>query len=220
MCTKYAHSQEEMAGNLDAGRTRCESLSMAGDRSSERKRPGSFSLLIPEGDTRAREVCETCGFINYVNPKIVTGAVVEAADGRILLCRRAIEPRRGFWTIPAGFLEEEETVEAAALREAREEACAEIALEALLAVYSIPRLSQVQLIYKARLVHPAIAPGPESSEVALFDFAAIPWNALAFPSVHWALQQFAQVRARKVFAPFTNPLGERGDMAGHGPQGL
>jgi ADP-ribose pyrophosphatase YjhB (NUDIX family) len=193
---------------------------MADDGLTERKRPGSFSVLVPAGDTRAREVCETCGFINYVNPKIVTGAVVQSNDGRILMCRRAIEPRRGFWTIPAGFLEEQETIEAAALREAREEASAEIALEALLAVYSIPRLSQVQLIYKARLTHPAIAPGPESLEVALLEFAAIPWDALAFPSVHWALRQFALVRDRKVFTPFTNPEGEAGDMTQQAPHGL
>jgi ADP-ribose pyrophosphatase YjhB (NUDIX family) len=111
----------------------------------------SFSKRIPQDDTRERLVCDTCGWINYTNPKIVVGSVV-SHEGRILLCRRAIEPRRGFWTIPAGYLEEKETTEAGAMREAQEEACAEIAIDQLLAVYNIPRISQVQLIYRATLV--------------------------------------------------------------------
>ncbi len=163
----------------------------------------AFSLRVPDGDNRERHVCDTCGFINYVNPKIVAGAVVSAGD-RILLCRRAIEPARGRWTIPAGFMEERETVEAAALREAREEACADIGLEALLAVYSIPRLSQVQVIFKARLQDERIAPGPESLEVALVRFEDIPWTDLAFPSVHWALRQFSLVHDVEAFPPFGN----------------
>jgi ADP-ribose pyrophosphatase YjhB (NUDIX family) len=186
---------------------------MAHDRQTAREKRAGFSFLVPDGDTRVREVCETCGFINYVNPKIVTGAVVRASDGRVLMCRRAIEPRRGRWTIPAGFLEEHETVEAAARREAQEEASANIVLEGLLAVYSIPRISQVQLIYRARLSSPSIAPGPESLEVALMEMKDIPWDALAFPSVRWALAHFAQVRDRAVFVPFTNPQGETGDTA-------
>jgi ADP-ribose pyrophosphatase YjhB (NUDIX family) len=198
--------------NLDGSPTNCQSYLMANDDTAGRERPGAFSLRIPEGDTREREVCGTCGFVNYVNPKIVTGAVVRADDGRILMCRRAIEPGRGLWTIPAGYLEEHETVEAAARREAREEASAEITLEALLAIYSIPRLSQVQLIYKARLVTSAIAPGPESLETMLVHFEEIPWRFLAFPSVQWALRHFAQVRDRDVFMPFTNPVGETGDF--------
>src|SRR5882724_10890107 len=121
------------------------------------KRPRiSFSLRVPDGDTLSREVCETCGFVNYVNPKIVAGAVIEH-DGQILLCRRAIDPRHGYWTIPAGFMEQNESAEHAACREAREEACAEIVIERLLAVYSIPRISQVQLIYTARLARPEFA---------------------------------------------------------------
>ena len=110
-------------------------------------------------------MCQTCGFIDYVNPRIVAG-VVAHADGKILLCRRAIEPRRGLWTLPAGFLELGESVEEGARREAQEEARAELELEAMLGVYSIPRIGQVQIFYRARLLNQP-SPGPESLEVML-----------------------------------------------------
>ncbi len=109
-----------------------------------------FSIKTPEGETHPRLVCDACGFIDYVNPKIVVGAVCDWRD-RVLLCRRAIEPRLGYWTLPAGYLEEHETTVEGALREAREEACAELEIRGLLAVYNIPRISQVQLIYAADL---------------------------------------------------------------------
>lgn len=166
----------------------------------------SFTLRIPEGDDRDRRICDTCGFIDYVNPKIVVGSVVWAED-KVLLCRRAIEPRRGFWTLPAGFLEERETVEEGAQREAREEACAELAIEGLLAVYSIPRISQVQLMFRARLASPAFAPGPESLEVRLFAWDEIPWGELAFPSVKWALDHFAAWRAGRSIAEAARASG-------------
>src|SRR3712207_6568147 len=106
--------------------------------------PPSFSNRVPAGDDRLRRVCDTCGFVDYVNPKIVVGSVVSSEDGRILLCRRAIQPRRGYWTLPAGYMEEGETTAAAAQREAREEALAELEIGPLLALYDMPRLSQVQ----------------------------------------------------------------------------
>ncbi|HVO02072.1 MAG TPA: NUDIX hydrolase [Candidatus Cybelea sp.] len=174
-------------------------------------RPQNFQRQVPEGDNRERLVCATCGFINYENPKIVVGSVVH--DGaKILLCRRAINPRKGFWTLPAGFLEQNETTMAGAMREAWEEAQAKIEIEALLAVYSIPRLSQVQLIYRARLAAPEIAPGPESAEVGLFPYDAIPWSEIAFPSVRWALDQDREIGARRDFPPFVNPPGELGSL--------
>jgi ADP-ribose pyrophosphatase YjhB (NUDIX family) len=120
--------------------------------------------------------------------------------------------------LPAGFLEQHETAMAGAMREAWEEARARIEIEALLAVYSIPRLSQVQLIYRAHLAAPDIAPGPESAEVALFRYDDIPWKEIAFPSVHWALGQDREVAGRAVFPPFVNPLGELGDL--EQPSGL
>ena len=173
--------------------------------------PPNFRRVVPEGEDRERLVCVDCGFINYENPKIVVGSVVHHGD-RILLCRRAINPRKGFWTLPAGFLEQHETTMAGAMREAWEEAQAKIEIDALLAVYSIPRLSQVQLIYRARLAAPEIAAGPESAEVGLFGFDDVPWQELAFPSVHWALWQDNEVKGRAVFPPFANPPGELGEL--------
>lgn len=165
--------------------------------------PQAFALQIPEGDDRARQVCATCGFVNYVNPKIVVGSVVQH-EGKVLMCRRAIEPRYGFWTLPAGYMEEGETVEAGARREAQEEAMADIELLGLLALYSIPRISQVQVMFRARLAHPSFAAGPESLEVKLFDWADIPWAELAFPSVKWALDHVKAFEAGAP-APFFNP---------------
>lgn len=171
----------------------------------------SFTKTVPEGDDRTRQVCDTCGFVLYENPKIVVGSVVRH-EGRILLCRRAIEPRKGFWTIPAGYLELNETPEEGARREASEEANVTLAIERLLAVYSVPRISQVQLIYRAGLTKPGYAPGPESLEVELFAPDEIPYDDLAFPSVHWALGHDAKAEAGAPPVPFTNPDGETGNM--------
>ncbi|HSI05878.1 MAG: NUDIX hydrolase [Myxococcota bacterium] len=171
---------------------------------------GPVTRRIPPGDDRERLVCLDCGFVNYENPKVVVGSVVTAGE-EILLCRRAIEPRRGYWTIPAGFLEAHEDPQTGARREAMEEATAEIAIDALLAVYSVARISQVQLIYRATLVG-TFAPGPESLEVALFAWDELPWDDLAFPSVHWALRHHRSVNGQNAFAPFVNPTGETGDL--------
>lgn len=165
-----------------------------------------FEDKVPDGDDRLRRVCNHCGFVDYVNPKIVAGSVVTAADGRFLLCKRAIEPRRGFWTLPAGFMETEESVAEAAAREAREEACAEIEIDGVLAIYDVPRISQVQVMFRARLVSD-IAAGPESEAVGLYEWKDIPWQSLAFPTVVWALTHYAQSRGRPLGAPFLNPPG-------------
>jgi len=167
--------------------------------------PTKFSLQVPEGEDRERRVCDTCGFIDYVNPRIVVGSVARKGDA-ILLCRRAIEPRKGFWTLPAGFLETGESVEDGARREANEEALADLELRGLLAVYSIPRIAQVQVMFRARLLNDP-APGPESQAVDLFRWADIPWAELAFPSVKWALEQDQSVDGKGMFAPFSNPAG-------------
>jgi ADP-ribose pyrophosphatase YjhB (NUDIX family) len=148
---------------------------------------------IPEGDNRERMICADCGYVLYDNPKIVVGSVTRWGD-RLLLCRRAIEPRRGFWTLPAGYLELNESTGAGAEREAWEEARAKIEIEGLLAIYDIPRISQVQLIYRARLLDEAVAAGPESLEVGLFGWDAIPWDEIAFPSVRWALHHEQEAR--------------------------
>ncbi|MCH8488782.1 MAG: NUDIX hydrolase [Oceanicaulis sp.] len=159
-----------------------------------------FELKTPDGEDRARRVCSACGFIDYVNPKIVAGAVVTDDQGRILICRRAIDPSRGLWTLPAGYMELSESVEAAAVREAREEAMADIELDALLAVYSVPRISQVQIFFRARLVS-AIAPGPESLEVSLRHWNDLPMDSLAFPSVRWALDDWRAARGHSAPVP-------------------
>lgn len=165
----------------------------------------AFERKVPDGDNRERLVCRSCDYVHYQNPKIVVGTIVEDA-GKILMVKRAIEPRYGFWTLPAGYLEENETAEHGAAREAQEEAMAEVKIDRLFAVYSIPRISQIQLMYTASLAEGAVpAPGEESLDVALFDWDDIPWDELAFPSVYWALKQYESVRDEPHFAPFTNP---------------
>lgn len=163
-----------------------------------------FVRRIPNGDDRERLTCPDCGFVAYENPKIVVGSVVDVA-GEVLLCRRAIEPRRGFWTLPAGYMEMAETVAEGAAREAWEEARARIALEGVLAIYSIARLGQVQVIFRASLAEPGFGAGPESLEVRLFAWEDIPWGEIAFPSVHWALRRWREAAGAPLGAPATNP---------------
>ena len=166
----------------------------------------SFSLTIPPGDDRKRRVCDRCDFVDYVNPKIVVGSVATWED-KILLCKRAIEPRKGYWTLPAGFMEEGETIEDGARREAREEACADLEIERILAIYSIPRISQVQIMFKARMISPDFDIGPESSDVKLVTWEDIPWADMAFPSAVWALKQWHGLNGQTVHPPFGNPPG-------------
>ena len=172
--------------------------------------PGPSVRRVPDGDDRERLICPDCGFVSYENPKVVVGSVALWND-TILMCRRAIPPRIGFWTLPAGYLETGETTEAGAVREAWEEARAQIKINTLLAVYNIPRISQVQLIYRAKLRSAAIESGPESLEVDLFPWDEIPWNDIAFPSVVWALRQYNETREAVSFQPYTNPPGETGN---------
>ena len=160
----------------------------------------SFSIRVPEHDDLERQVCDHCGLVHYDNPKIVVGSVATWED-RVLLCRRAIMPREGYWTLPAGYLELNESPEQGALREAWEEARARLVIDQLLATYAITRISQVQLIYRARLASPEVAAGPESQEVGLFTWDQIPEDEIAFPSVHWALEHFRQTADQAVFAP-------------------
>tara|TARA_B100000700_G_scaffold246006_1_gene274734 strand:+ start:339 stop:863 length:525 start_codon:yes stop_codon:yes gene_type:complete len=146
-----------------------------------------FIEKIPDGDNRIRQTCPDCGYIAYENPKIVVGAVCIWKE-KVLLCKRAIEPRVDYWTIPAGYLELNETFAEGAVREAWEEAQAHIRITNVLGVYEIPRISQVYVIHKAELITPDIGPGPESKEVVLSEWGDIPWDELAFPSVTWALK--------------------------------
>ncbi|RMH65742.1 MAG: NUDIX domain-containing protein, partial [Calditrichaeota bacterium] len=135
-------------------------------------------IKIPEGDNRPRYVCEQCGKIHYENPRMVVGCI-PVWEGKILMCRRAIEPRYGLWTIPAGFMENGETLEQGAMRETEEEACARVEIERLQAVYSLPHVNQVYVIFLARLLDGQFAPGHESLECKLVEPKAIPWDEMA-----------------------------------------
>jgi ADP-ribose pyrophosphatase YjhB (NUDIX family) len=158
----------------------------------------TVNFRIPEGDSLPRHVCDTCGEIHYLNPKMVVGAIAEW-QGRILLCRRAIEPRLGLWTLPAGFMENGETTAQAAARETLEEACARIQVAEPFAMVNIPHISQVHLFYRARLIDGGYAPGEESLETELFDEPDIPWDELAFRSVTLALRHYFADRRRDLF---------------------
>ena len=166
-----------------------------------------FVRRVPEGDSRERLICADCGHIAYENPKVVVGSVV-VHDGAVLMCRRAIDPRRGYWTLPAGYLELGETLQEGAAREAWEEAQASIAIDGILGVFSISRIGQVQVIFRARFAdpgRPSFAAGVESLEVALFEPARIPWGELAFPSVAWALDTWRHTGDGPLGPPAGNP---------------
>ena len=144
---------------------------------------------VPDGDSLSRGICDDCGAIHYRNPRLVVGALAVWED-KVLLCRRAIEPRHGKWTLPAGFMENGETVAAAASRETLEEACARIELGPMFSHFSVPQINQVHVFYQARLLDLNYAPGIESLEVALFSEAEIPWGEIAFRTVKLTLRHF------------------------------
>jgi ADP-ribose pyrophosphatase YjhB (NUDIX family) len=153
---------------------------------------------VPPGDTLPRYVCPACGAIHYQNPKIVVGCIPEWED-RVLLCRRAIEPRYGYWTLPAGFMENGETTFQAALRETMEEACARVELGPLYTVYNLPHVNQVYLMFRARLLDLDFRPGEESLEVKLFAEPEVPWKELAFRTIHATLRDYFADRSRGEF---------------------
>lgn len=155
-------------------------------------------LRIPAGDDRERYICAACGSIHYQNPKLVVGCVPEF-DDRILLCRRAIEPRLGLWTLPAGFMENGETVEEAAVRETAEEAKARVEILSLFSVVSLPHISQVYMLFRGRLLDEDFGAGHETLEVRLFLERDIPWDELAFPSIAHTLGRYFKDRGQGVF---------------------
>ncbi len=164
---------------------------------------------IPQGDTLPRDVCESCGMIHYQNPKVVIGCVPEHEDGRILLCKRAIEPRKGFWTVPAGFMENDETLEEGAARETREEALATVEILNLFAVVNIKHARQVHLFFRGRLLDDEIGAGDESLEVVLYQEPDIPWAELAFPSGEYALRRFLDDRKNSRTGMHLTEVGRR-----------
>lgn len=162
-------------------------------------------LRVPDGDSRPRYVCEHCHTIHYQNPNIVAGCLVTVGD-KVLLCRRAIEPRLGFWTLPAGFMENGETVEQAARRETVEEACAALETLHLYSLIDVPHINQVHVFYRGELSGSQFGAGIESLEVALFDEADIPWSELAFMTVRRTLECYFADRQRQVFPVHTSTL--------------
>jgi ADP-ribose pyrophosphatase YjhB (NUDIX family) len=149
------------------------------------------TLAIPPGDNLPRQVCQQCHTIHYQNPKVVVGCIPEWHD-QILLCKRAIEPRYGLWTFPAGFMENDETIEQAALRETQEEAQASVILNGLYTVFSIPHVSQVYMVFRAKMKEPTFGAGEESLEVQLFDLNHIPWTEMAFKVIEETLKLYVQ----------------------------
>lgn len=148
-----------------------------------------LEFRIPDGDTLPRYVCGECGAIHYQNPKIVVGCLPEW-EGKVLLCKRAIEPRLGLWTLPAGFLENGETLAAGALRETREEANAHVEIGELYTVISLPHIDQIYMMFRARLSGLDFGPGRESLEVQLFHEDQVPWGELAFRTITRTLRNF------------------------------
>ena len=171
---------------------------------------------IPAGDNLPRFVCAACGTIHYQNPKVVVGCLPEWED-RVLLCRRAIEPRRGLWTLPAGFLENGETVIAGAARETLEEASARVEMGDLYTMISLPHISQIYVMFRARLVDLDFGPGPESLEVRLFREDEIPWEDIAFRTIGRTLRNFFLDRRLGAFPTRVSTLERRtprADLAG------
>lgn len=172
-----------------------------------------ISRAIPPGDTRERFVCTACDTVHYQNPRVVTGCL-PVWEHRVLLCRRAIAPREGYWTLPAGFLENGETSAAGAIRETWEEATARVEVDELYTLFSLPHISQIYLFFRARMTTPEFAAGDESLEVALFDEADVPWDELAFPVVRQTLEFYFSdrrdgdypIRSRELIIERKQPL--------------
>ena len=158
----------------------------------------ALTRRVPPGDSELRDVCDACGMVHYQNPKLVVGTVPEW-DGRVLLCRRAIEPRYGYWTLPAGFMENDESTGEGAMRETLEEAGARVELLAPFSMISVPYVNQVHLFYRARLIDLDFKPGVESLEVALVEEARVPWKDIAFRTVGLTLRHWFADRAKGDF---------------------
>jgi ADP-ribose pyrophosphatase YjhB (NUDIX family) len=153
---------------------------------------------VPPGDSLPRWVCDQCGIVHYQNPLLVVGSIPVFGE-KLLLCRRAIEPRYGYWTLPAGFMENAETAGQAARRETLEEAGARIELGPAFSLVSVPLVNQVHLFYRARLLDLEFKPGEESLEVGMFEEKDVPWEQIAFRTVGYTLKQWFEDRAKGSF---------------------
>ncbi len=164
------------------------------------------TVKVPEGDNLPRHICDNCNTIHYQNPKIVTGCIPEWED-KILLCKRAIEPRYGLWTLPAGFMENDETIQQAAMRETTEEANARVEITGLYGLFNIPHINQVYMLFRASLLDLDFAPGDESLEVRLYTEDDIPWDELAFPVITETLMRYFEDRGNNSFCLQTGDIG-------------
>ena len=173
----------------------------------------SVSLIIPVDDDRQRHVCQTCDTIHYQNPKIVAGCIPVWED-QVLLCKRAIEPRYGFWTLPAGYMELGETTTAAALRETLEEANARVELQGLYALMNLPHVNQVYMMFRSRLLDLDFSPGVESMEVQLYRQEDIPWDELAFTTIRHTLRFFFEDQERNDYRLRVGDIVRDGDGFG------
>lgn len=172
----------------------------------------SVSRKIPEGDDHLRYVCDSCHVIHYQNPRIIVGTI-PVVDEKVLLCKRAIEPRKGFWTLPAGFMENGETTREGALRETWEEARAKLLNEQLYRLFDLPYINQVYMFYLGDLVDNAYAAGPESLEVELYSEDEVPWDEIAFPVVTDVLKEYFEDRKTKTYPvriSDVDPIWQRG----------
>ncbi|MGB8516980.1 MAG: NUDIX hydrolase [Gallionella sp.] len=165
----------------------------------------TVEAIIPAGDSRPRFVCTQCHAIHYQNPRLVIGTL-PVWNEQVLLCKRAIEPRYGLWTLPGGFMENGESTGQAAIRETLEEANARVALDDLYSMHSLPYIDQVHLFFRARLLDLDFSPGVESLETRLFSEAEIPWNELAFRPVRFTLEHFFKERKSAKFSLLTGEL--------------
>jgi ADP-ribose pyrophosphatase YjhB (NUDIX family) len=150
---------------------------------------GQTRFRMAEGEDRERDVCDDCGFIQYLNPRIIVGTL-PTHEGKILLCKRAIEPRKGYWTLPAGYMECGETAADGARRETVEEAGAQLTELHLYALYDVPKIDQFYMFYRAEMLNGEFSAGVESLDVELFSLADIPWDELAFPTIGKVLRQY------------------------------
>lgn len=158
----------------------------------------TVEIKVPEGDNRERHVCVHCNTIHYKNPNIVAGCLPVWED-KVLLCQRAIEPRHGFWTLPAGFMENDETLEQAATRESIEEANANLEITRLYTVISLPHVNQIYMLYLAKLIDLNFSAGSESLDVQLFSEEQIPWDNLAFRTIDFTLKRYFEDRKQNHF---------------------
>ena len=168
---------------------------------------------IPDGDNRPRHICDQCGTIHYHNPKVVAGCIAHWED-RILMCRRAIEPRLGLWTVPAGFLENGETTYEGAMRETLEEANARVEIDDLFVTVNLPHINQVYMLFRGRLLDLDFSPGEESLETELLDESALPWDRMAFPTVSEALKLYLADRRKGRFPVHMLDIVREGNTPG------